>query len=141
MLPIKEKLLDGIVRKLKPALRDTEVTSSEDIGVEGIVMLDPKTGKQVKLVDKGIFSLINQFNYAIRNQIKGRGVSTKNYEHLFKIFNASVGPQGASLYDDMLARIASVVGVPGLDRYMGITRSLKRFESPEEFVKAYHHKD
>lgn len=141
MLPIKEKLLDGVVRKLKPALRNTEVNSSEDIGVEGVVMLDPKTGKQVKLVDKGIFSLINQFNYAIRNQIKGRGVSTRNYESMFKIFNASIGPQGASVYDDMLARINNVIGVPGLEKYMGITRTIKKFQSPENFVEAWKTQD
>ncbi len=141
MLPIKEKLLDGIVRTLKPALRDVDVSSSEDIGVEGVVLLDPKTGKQTKLVDKSIFTLINQFNYAIRNQIKGRGVSTKNYEGLFKVFDASIGPQGASLYDDMLARINNVVGVPGLERYMGITRAIKKFSSPEEFLKAWKTQD
>lgn len=141
MLPIKEKLLDGIVRKLKPALRDVDVSPSEDIGVEGVVMLDPKTGKQVKLVDKGIFSLINQFNYAIRNQIKGRGVSTRNYEDMFQLFNASIGPQGASLYDDMLARINQVVGIPGLEKYMGITRTIKKFDSPEDFVKAWKTQD
>lgn len=136
-LPIKEKLLDNVVRTLKPALRDVEVEPSEDIGVEGVVLLDPETGKQTKLVDKSVFTLINQFNYAIRNQIKGRGVSTKNWEDLFTIFKASVHPQGASIYDDMLARINAVVGVSGMERYMGITRAIKRFDSPEAFLKAW----
>lgn len=141
MLPIKEKLLDNVVRTLKPALRDVDVEPSEDIGVEGVVLLDPKTGKQTKLVDKSLFTLINQFNYAIRNQIKGRGVSTKNWENLFSVFSASLDPQGASLYDDMLARINQVVGVPGLEKYMGITRTIKKFGSPEEFLKAWKTQD
>lgn len=136
-LPIKEKFLNSVVRSLKPALRDTDVESSEDIGIEGVVLLDPNTGKQTKIVDKSVFTLINQFNYAIRNQIKGRGVNISNWADLFTVFDASINPNPhtSSLYDDMLTRINEVVGIPGLEKYMGITRTLKKFNSPEEFVK------
>lgn len=141
MLPIKEKLLDQIVRKIKPALRDTDVTDSEDIGIEGIVLLDPQTGKQTKLVDKSIFTLINQFNYSIRNQIKGTYRSPENYKDLYKVFNASIGSEGTTLYDKMLAEIANVIGVPGLSRYTQITRTIKKFNSPQHFINSWKEQD
>lgn len=136
-LPIKEKLLDTIVRKLKPALRDVDVEPSEDIGVEGVVLLDPKTGEQVKLVDKSIFTLINQFNYAIRNQIKsGSHFNPEKYQHLFQTFQAAIKPHGSqSIYDEMLSKIADIVGIPSLGRYNQITRTIKKYQSPEAFLK------
>lgn len=141
MLPIKEKLLNNIVRTLKPALRDVDVGPSEDIGIEGVVLLDPQTGKQVKLVDKSVFTLINQFNHAIRNEIKGRGTNSANWKDLYHVFDASISPHGSSIYDDMLARFSNITGIPGLDRYMGITRALKKFDSPEAFIKAWRVQD
>lgn len=41
----------------------------------------------------------------------------------------------------MLARIAQVIGIPGLEKYMGITRTIKKFESPEAFIKAWKTQD
>ena len=69
-LPIKEKILNNILRVLQPALRDVDVQSHEDLGVEGVVLLNPDTLEQLKIVDKDVFTVINQFNHAIRNQIK-----------------------------------------------------------------------
>lgn len=137
MLPIKEKLVDNILRKLKPAYRDADVESSEDFGVEGIVVLDPKTGRQFKIVDKSVFTIINQFNHAIRNEIKSTARFNKEaYQHLYKEFNATTGVSG-SIYDEMLREIAQVIGVPGLGSYMDITRTIKKYPSPEAFVKAF----
>lgn len=138
MLPIKEKFLNNVVRSLTPALRDSDVESSEDIGIEGVVLFDPQTGKQVKIVDKSVFTLINQFNYAIRNQIKGTSrFNLDNYKELYHTFEASLGVHGDSIYNDMLKRIADVAGIEGLGHYMSITRTIKRFQSAEDFIKAW----
>lgn len=137
MLPIKERLLDDILRTMKPSLRDTEVEPHEDFGIEGIVVMDPKTGKQFKLVDRSVFTIINQFNHAIRNEIKQTSHFNKEaYSHLYHEFNASTGVSG-SIYDAMLRELAQAIGIPGLSSYMGITRTIKKYDSPEAFVRAF----
>ena len=137
MLPIKEKLVDEVLRKHKPAFRDAEVEPHEDIGIEGIVVLDPKTGKQFKIVDKSVFTIINQFNYAIRNEIKKTfSFNREAYAHLYKEFNATTGVS-SSIYDEMLHQIAQSIGIPGLATYMGITRTIKKYDSPEAFIRAF----
>lgn len=70
-LPIKRHLLDNYVSKVKPALSAMDITTDEDIGIEGVVLRDPTTGDLIKLVDKDNFTTINSFNHAIRNQISG----------------------------------------------------------------------
>jgi hypothetical protein len=137
MLPIKEKLLNDMVRKLKPALRDAEVDSHEQYGIEGIVVLDPTTGKQFKLVDRSVFSVINQFNHAIRNKIKTTGpFNPEAFKHLYQSFEASLGTPGNSIYDNMLDQIARTINIPELGKYMAITRTLKKFGTLEALVKA-----
>ena len=137
MLPIKEKLVDEILRNRKPAFRDAEVEPHEDVGIEGIVVLDPKTGKQFKIVDKSVFTIINQFNYAIRNEIKKTSnFNREAYSLLYKEFNATSGVSG-NIYDGMLHHIAQAIGIPGLASYMGITRTIKKYDSPEAFVRAF----
>lgn len=68
-LPIKELLLKQFVRKIKPMLQDPELHPSEDIGVEGVVVRDPITGNQTKIVDRDVFTAINSFNAAVRSGI------------------------------------------------------------------------
>ena len=68
-LPIKRELLDNYVAKIKPALAASDLSSDEDLGIEGVVLRDPTTGNLIKLVDKDAFTTINAFNHAIRNQI------------------------------------------------------------------------
>jgi hypothetical protein len=70
-LPVKKELLDNYVSKIKPALSDSDLTSDEDVGIEGVVLRDPTNGELIKLVDKDNFTTINSFNHAIRNQISG----------------------------------------------------------------------
>lgn len=70
-LPIKASLLDKVVRTLRSHLTDQDVQPNEDTGIEGIVLRDPSTGNQVKVVDKDIFTTINKFNQAARAQIQG----------------------------------------------------------------------
>lgn len=130
-LPIKERILDSIVRRLAPALRDVDVGSHEDIGVEGIVLLHPKTQQQLKIVDKDVFTAINQFNYAIRNQIK----STSRGREMFA--GLDLGAKGTSIFDDMLHRIAQAIGIPGLGEYITIKTTLRKFagDSMDSTVK------
>jgi len=137
LLPIKELLLNQIVRPLQPKLRDVEVIPSEDIGIEGIVILDPITNEQTKIVDKTVFSVINQFNYAIRNRIKGRGVNTERYADIVKRFVAPVESTNATLYNNMLENIAVVIKVPQIGKYMSITKHIKKFKNVREFTDSW----
>ncbi len=124
-LPIKEKFLDAVLRKMSPALRDVEIGSHEDIGVEGVVMLNPQTLEQIKIVDKDIFSIINQFNHAIRNEIKSTSRGRAKFEGV-SIIN------GGDIFGDMLQRIASVIGIPELGEYISIKRVIKKYAGKNE---------
>lgn len=117
-LPIKEKFLDQVLRVMKPALRDVEVTTSEDVGVEGVVLLNPKTQQQLKIVDKDVFTIINQFNHAIRNEIKKTSYSTQS-------FAASLG-NDQDIFGKMLTNIAAVHGIEQLGVYNSIKRTLRK---------------
>lgn len=68
---IKKELLDKFVSKVKPALSASDLSGDEDTGIEGIVLKDPTSGELLKIVDKDAFTTINQFNFAVRNQITG----------------------------------------------------------------------
>ena len=119
-LPIKEKFLNEILRQLAPALRDIEVEPHEETGVEGVVLLNPKTLEQLKIVDKDVFTIINQFNFAIRNEIKSTTRGRQKFE------NVSLGVEG-DVFGDMLKRVANAVGIPGLGEYISIKRTIKKF--------------
>lgn len=70
-LPIKEILLNKYVRSVKPRLQSSELDSSEDIGMEGVVLRDKDSDDQVKLVDKDVFTAINKFNNQVRSSVSG----------------------------------------------------------------------
>lgn len=70
-LPIKKELLDKFVSKIKSPLAADDLSSDEDIGIEGVVLRDPDNGDQIKLVDKDTFTTVNQFNHSIRGAISG----------------------------------------------------------------------
>ena len=129
-LPIKEKFLDGILRVLKPALQDVEIHPHEDVGVEGVVLLNPKTLQQLKLVDKDMFTIINQFNHAIRNEIRATGGGRKK-------FSASLEREGGDIFGDMLKRIADTIGIPQLGSLMRIKPTLRKYagDRPEDTLK------
>lgn len=135
-LAIKEMLLDQTVRTMTSQLRTVQVPQIHDFGIEGIVLLNPQTGQQVKLVDKNTFMLINQFNHAIRNQIKETTrFNPKKYEHLYQEFTVRLTDWwDTSFYDELLKRVAVLIGMDGLDRYMGLTRTIKKFSSVKDFV-------
>lgn len=68
-LPIKQELLQNFVKKIKPSLVKNDITADEYGEIEGVVLRNPVTDVQVKIVDKDNFTILNAFNYAIRNQI------------------------------------------------------------------------
>lgn len=126
-LPIKQTLLDKFVSAVKPRLQDRDVEPSEDLGMEGIVVLDPKTQKQYKIVDKDTFSTLNKFNYEIRNNI--RGVVRSEDE------DAPLALRGGLLGTAKI-RIARLFNMPGLGKGYTAKRVIAKFkgETPEETV-------
>ncbi len=70
-LPIKRELLDKFVAKVKSPLATSDLSPDEDIGIEGVVLKDPESGDQIKLVDKDTFTTINQFNHSVRGTLSG----------------------------------------------------------------------
>lgn len=129
-LPIKEKILDNFLRKIKPKLQATDVSDEEDVGVEGVVLLDPETQDQIKIVDKNLFTSINQFNYAIRNTISG---SIKSTDPLADIANKG------GLFGDAKIRISSLFGLPNLARTIDAKRTFRKFKgkNPTQTLKNF----
>lgn len=71
-VPIKKELLK-LVGKQKPSLRGPETADDGAYhGIEGIIFTDPQTREKFKVVDRDVFTRINQFNYQVR-----KGIATK----------------------------------------------------------------
>lgn len=113
-LPIKRDLLNDFVNKIKPALGAIDITPDEDIGVEGVVLRDPQTGEQIKLVDKDSFTTINQFNHSVRYKINGP-VRTLDAEAPIESRGGIVG--------DMKIHIADLLGNKDFARGAGIKKA------------------
>lgn len=114
-LPIKQDLLDKVVRRIRPGLRD-EQAKGPDIGIEGIVLRRP-SGEQVKVVDKDVFGVINQFNQAPRQAVQG-ALSTTDP-------SASLEARGG-LLGAMRIRIAEALG----NRELAKPASLRKVLEP-----------
>lgn len=112
--PIKELLLNNFVRKVKPFLQAQDLDPSEDIGVEGVVVRDPVSGSQTKIVDKDVFTAINIFNTAVRNNISGL-VRTADQD-------APVEARGG-VFGQAKIRIAELLGA----KELAVSSSAKRF--------------
>ena len=125
-IPIKDLMLNGFVRKIKPFLQDKDnLHPAEDIGVEGVVIRDPVTGSQTKIVDKDVFTAINAFNSAVRSQISGL-VKTTDQE-------ATTESRGG-VFGQARIRIADVMGNRDLALSSGVKRIISSFKkgTPEE---------
>jgi hypothetical protein len=118
-LPIKQQLLDKFIRTVKPKLQDRDVKPDEDLGMEGIVVLDPKTQKQFKIVDKDTFSTLNKFNYEVRNNI--RGVVRSEDE------DAPLNLRGGLLGTAKI-RIARLFNMPGLGKGYTTKKVIAKFQ-------------
>jgi len=136
---IKELLLNQTVRFHKPVFQISQTDDPATFGIEGIVLLEPSTGKQYKIVDKSTFTLINQFNHLVRNQIKRTSNFDIHKHHSsFLTFYAGGAPYTQlSLYDDMLTKIANVLGVSNLNKYLQLTRNIKRFHTVDSFLSSW----
>jgi len=116
---IKKRLLEDIVWNIKPVLQTENVPEGMDIGVEGIVLVHPDTKHQVKIVDKERFTKINEFNFAIRNQIK-------SYVKRPVIPEADLGIKG-NIYSNLYEQVANIFGIPQLSELTRIKHFLKKY--------------
>lgn len=126
-LPIKEKLLNDFVRKIKPKLQGTDLDDSENTGVEGVVLRDPTTHEQFKIVDKDIFTTVNAFNWGIRAAIDG---IVKTDDPL-----ATREMRGGAVGDSMI-RIANLLGTKELAKSATAKRFLSKFQGKNEYDTA-----
>jgi hypothetical protein len=120
-LGIKNKILDQLVRVVKPSLQGDDGEG----GVEGVVFLDPETQKQFKVVDKDVFTTINKFNYQIRNAVSGQ---VRTDDPL-----ATLVQQGG-VFGSAKLRIAKLFNIEGFGAGGGTKRVFKKYMggSPEE---------
>jgi hypothetical protein len=90
-----------------------------------------------KLIDKSQFTIINQFNHAIRNEIK-RTIRFNPHQnrHLFKTYNATVGYDEKPLYDVYLTKIAEILKLPKLNCALTLSRAIKSYKSRKQFYSA-----
>ena len=114
-----------VLTHFKSALRSEHITvnSSEDFGIEGVVVTS-LDGQTVKIVNKKLFTAINAFNHVVRNRIRktSHGKVPDNIEWAVD-FNI----KGDSLYDHMLTMLSSIHGLDGLNSYLGIKPRLRKF--------------
>ena len=114
-LGIKNKILNQLVRKIKPSFQGDD----GDAGVEGVVFLNTKTQKQFKVVDKDIFTTINKFNYQIRNNVSGQ---VKTDDPL-----ATLAQKGG-VFGSAKLRIAKLFNIQGFGAGGGTKRVFKKYE-------------
>lgn len=126
-LPIKERLLNDFVRKLKPKLQGTDLDHSEDTGVEGVVARDPDTGEQFKIVDKDVFTTINTFNWGVRANVDGI-VKTDDPTTARDLRGGAVG--------EAKIRIANLLGLRELAKSATAKRYLDKFKGRNEYETA-----
>ena len=126
-LGIKDTLLNTFVRKIKPSIQDSKLHPDEDLGIEGVVFLDPVTQKQFKIVDKDVFTTMNSFNHEVRSNINGM---IKSADPLAALSNRG------GIFGDAKIRMIKLFGVDGLATASNVKRTLKKFggDSPEELV-------
>lgn len=114
-LPIKQQLLNKLVRNSSSQLADPEDKNNVDI--EGIVLRDPVSGRQVKIVDKDLFTTVNKFNQAARSRIQS-ALQTTNPD-------ASLESRGG-LLGELRIRIAEMLG----NRELAKASNLRKLVQP-----------
>lgn len=129
VLPIKHKLINKLLRTATPSLRTVDVQDGEDVGIEGIVFLDPETNEQFKLVDKDAFTAINKFNFAVRSALKTTGMAKNPFTHSLGISD------DASVFDQYTTRLARIFGIAQTLKYYEVRRVLQQLGStPQEII-------
>ena len=124
---IKDTLLNNFVRNIRPSIQDKELHPDEDLGIEGVVFLDPVTQKQFKVVDKDVFTTMNSFNNEVRANISG---TIKSADPLATLANRG------GIFGDAKIRMTKLFGIDGLATASNVKRTLKKFggKTPEELV-------
>jgi hypothetical protein len=105
------------MRQYKPSLRTVEVCESEDIGIEGMVIMDKSTNEQFKIVDKDVFTALNKFNFSVRNNIKATSHVGRKSESMLNY--------DGDVFGNMLQSMAEDHGQSELGDYLKITKYLK----------------
>jgi hypothetical protein len=126
-LAIKDTLLKTFVRNIKPSIQDADLHPDEDLGIEGVVFLDPVTQKQFKIVDKDVFTTMNAFNHEVRSNISG---TIKSSDPLATIANRG------GIFGDAKIRMIKLFGIDGLSTASNVKRTLRKFggDTPEQMV-------
>jgi hypothetical protein len=127
-LPIKKQLLDQFVKKLKSPLAADDLSRDEDVGIEGVVLRNPVSGEQVKLVDKDTFTTLNKFNQVVRGQISGIVKTTD--------MAAPLETRGG-IMGELKILIADLLGNKALARAAEAKKVLKTMagKTPEETIR------
>jgi hypothetical protein len=129
-IPIKQLLLDKIVRNVRSPLTDTNTPDEDDVGIEGIVLRNPSTGEQIKLVDKDIFTTVNQFNQSVRGQIQSS---------LHTVDPDSDIETRGGLLGVLRIKLAELLGNRELARGAAVRKAMEPLKgnSPEEAIKNF----
>lgn len=128
-LPIKQQLVSRMLRQLKPSLRTVEVPPDQDVGVEGLVFLDPDTNQQFKLVDKDVFTALNRFNFVVRTALKATGPMDMAARDEFGITKDDV-----SVFDTVVRDIGRALGISDNLRYFTTRAKLKSYGKTSEEI-------
>jgi hypothetical protein len=118
-LPIKKVLLSRFVKNIKPMLGGSK-NDSENIGIEGVVLRDPNSDNQIKIVDRDVFTSINFFNSTIRSQVAGTVKTTDQ--------DAPIELRGGA-FGQAKIRIANLLGLKDLALTSGLKKAINKFSA------------
>lgn len=99
IIPLKEELLDAVVRVRDPELQSKN--ASEKLGVEGVVAYSEDEDFRFKIVDRDVFTRINRFFHSVRDDISGTIISSDP--------TSSLSSRGGMVGTNML-RVYSILG-------------------------------
>lgn len=118
--PIKNLLLDVLVKKVKPFLQSHDIKPEEELGVEGVVLSDPSSSDDmVKIVDKDLFTSINTFNNSLKNSVNGL-VRTNDQDAPIELRGGAFG--------QAKIRIADLLGIRELALSSGTKKIFDKFK-------------
>lgn len=114
-----KKLLVVPLSTITPKFRDREVSSMEDLGIEGVVLRHTETGQQYKIVDRERFTALNAFNHYIRNE----GIRRGSWGRIPKQCHTRLPEYHTSVYDQYLQAMC----IPQLDDWMSVKRGVAKY--------------
>lgn len=103
-LRIKRMLCSTLLENKQSALCDVELEEYEKVGIEGLVIENRSNNLIVKLVNKEVFTKLNQFNHAVRNKLKDNIVNREE-------FGIDI-QTSTNLYTDMMAAACAAMSIP-----------------------------